>query len=174
MNHVDIQLRPRPRDFMNLRTPILTSAVLAVLALSACSAVGADEASSDTGGSIEMAISEVCTEASEAGCVLVNGTSVLLPSAFEQAGVTSARVADGGQNAVEVTFDQGGAEILHSLTEKAAGAGETARLVIRIGGELQAAVVVMEALEGDQAQIGLAPDESAQDLVDLISRDLKR
>jgi hypothetical protein len=26
----------------------------------------------------------------------------------------------------------------------------------------------MEALEGDQAQIGLAPDVSAQDIVDLI------
>lgn len=153
---------------MTFRTPILTSAVLAVLALSACSAGGADESSTDTGGSIEMAISEVCAEASYSECVSVNGTSVLLPSAFEQAGVTNARVADGSQNAVEVTFDQGGAEILHSLTEKAAEAGDTARLVIRIGGELQAAVVVMEALEGDQAQIGLAPDENAQDIVDLI------
>lgn len=153
---------------MTFRTSMLTSAVLAVLMLSACSAAGADEASPDSGGSIEMAVSEVCTDVSDATCVLVNGTSVLLPSAFEQAGVTDARVADGGQNAVEVTFDQSGAEILHTLTENAAGAGETARLVIRIGGKLQAAVVVMEALDGDQAQISLAPDESAQDIVDLI------
>jgi len=147
---------------------MLTSAVLAVLMLSACSAADADDASPDTGGTIEMAVSEVCTEASDADCVLVNGTSVLLPSAFEQAGVTNARVADGGQNAVEVTFDHSGAEILHTLTADAAEAGEAARLVIRIGGKLQAAVVVMEALEGDQAQIGLAPDENAQDIVDLI------
>jgi preprotein translocase subunit SecD len=149
---------------------MLTSTILAVVLLSACSTAGADQAPSDAGGTIEMAITDVCAEALDAGCVVVNGTSVVLPAAFEQAGVTSARVADGEQNAVEVTFDQDGAEILHSLTQEAAGAGESVRLVIRIGGELRAAVVVMEALQGDQAQIGLAPDESAQDIVELIER----
>ena len=153
---------------MTSRTPMLTSAVIAVVLLSACSTAGADQTPSGTGGTIEMAITDVCAEASDTGCVVVNGTSVVAPTGFEQAGVTSARVADGAQNAVEVTFDQDGAEILHALTEEAAGAGEAVRLVIRIGGELQAAVVVMEALVGDQAQIGLAPDESAQDIVDLI------
>lgn len=152
---------------MSFRTPMLASAVFAVMALSACSAAGADEAGSNTGGTIEMAISEVCTDGSDPGCVVVNGTSVELPSAFEQAGVMSSSVVE-GQNAVEVTFDPAGAEILHALTEEAAGAGESTRLVIRIGGELRAAVVVMEALEGDQAQIGLAPEVSAQDIVDLI------
>jgi len=150
------------------RTPMLTAAVLAVLALSACSTAGADQAPSGAGGTIEMAIADVCAEGSDAGCVVVNGTSVVLPAAFEQTGVTSARVADGGQNAVDVTFDQDGAEILHSLTEEAAGAEDPVRLVIRIGGELHAAVVVMEALTGDQVQIGLAPDVSAQDLVEVI------
>lgn len=154
---------------MTSRTPRLSLAVLAVLALSACSAAaGADEASPGTGGVIEMAISETCTDGSDAQCVSVNGTSVLLPSGFEVAGVRDSSVAEDGQNMVDVTFDNDGAEVFHALTEKAVGAGDSARLVIKIGGELQAAVLVMEALTGDQAQIGLSPDVSAKEIVDLI------
>ncbi|WP_133159804.1 hypothetical protein [Cryobacterium sp. TMN-39-2] len=67
-----------------------------------------------------------------------------------------------------MTFDKDGAEVFHALTEKAVGAGDSARLVIKIGGELQAAVLVMEALKGDHAQIGLSPDVIAKEIVDLI------
>ena len=152
---------------MTSRTPGLSVVILAVLALSACSAA-ADEASSGTGGTIELAISETCAERSDSQCVSVNGENVLLPSAFEQAGVEESSVAGDGQNAVDVTFNADGAEILHALTEKAARAGDSARLVISIGGELQAAVVVMEALEGDQVQIALSPHDNVQEIVDLI------
>ncbi|TFD72910.1 hypothetical protein [Cryobacterium gelidum] len=152
---------------MTSRTPRLSVVILAALALSACSAT-ADEVSSGTGGTIELAISETCAEGSDSQCVSVNGENVLLPSAFERAGVEESSVAGDGQNAVDVTFNADGAEILHALTEKAARAGDSARLVISIGGELQAAVVVMEALEGDQVQIALSPDDNVQEIVDLI------
>lgn len=150
------------------RTPRFALVALALLTLSACSAAAGDDASSGTGGTIELAVSETCTEGSDPQCVSVNGQSVLLPSAFEQAGVEESAVAVNGQNAVDVTFNEDGAAVFHALTEQAAGAGNAARLVIRIGGELQAAVQVMEALEGDQVQIAVSPDDSAQEIVDLI------
>ena len=154
---------------MTSRTPRLSAVVLAVLVLSACSsAAGADEPSSGAGGMVELAVAETCGEGSESPCVLVNGENVSLPDAFEEAGVEDASVAGGGQSAVDVTFTADGATVLHELTEQAVEAGDQARLVMRIGGEVQAAVVVMEALTGDQLQIGLSPDESAQELVDQI------
>lgn len=155
---------------MTSRTARLSLVVLAVLAFSGCSAaVGSDERSSATGGTIELAVSETCTAGSDPQCVVVNGQSVVLPSAFESAGVEDAAVADGdGQNAVDVTFNDEGAAVLRTLTEQAAGAGDAARLVMKIGGEIRAAVRVMEALEGDYVQIALSPDDNAQDVVDLI------
>ena len=115
-----------------------------------------------------MAVSETCTEVSPQ-CVSVNGVNVVLPSAFEQASVEAAAVAEGnGQNAVDVTFSKDGEVVFHALTEKAAKAGAAARLVMKIGGELQAAVAVMQALEGNHLQINLSPDDSAQKVVDLI------
>lgn len=154
---------------MTSRTSRLTLAVIVLFSLSACSsAAGADEASSGTGGTIDMAVSDTCTAGSDSKCILVNGESVMLPSTFQEAGVKDSTVAENGQSAVDVTFNEDGAKILQALTKEAAGAGDSARLLIRIGDELQAAVRVMEALEGDQIQIALSPDESAQDLVDLI------
>ena len=118
-----------------------------------------------------MAVSQTCAASSDLHCVAVTGENVVLPSAFERAGVGDAAVAEGeGRNAVDVTFSEDGAVVFHALTEKAAGAGSTARLVMRIGGELKAAVVVMQAMEGDQVQIGLSPDDNAQGVVDLIRR----
>lgn len=153
---------------MSSRTPRITLVLLAVFALSACSATTDSGASSTPGGMIEMAVTETCTEAADSECVSVSGANVLLPSAFEQAGVKDSSIADNGQNAIDVTFNEDGAKVFHSLTEQAAGAGDSARLVIRIGGELRAAVAVVEALEGDQVEIGLSPDDSAQEIVDLI------
>lgn len=151
------------------RLRLVAPAVLAVVALSACSATaGAEEASPGAGHTIEMAVSELCTDAAASECVTVNGDAVVLPTAFDQAGVESASVAEDGQNAIDVTFTAAGAEVLHALTEQAAVAGNTARLVIRIGGELRAAVVVMQALEGDEVQIGLSEENSAPELVELI------
>jgi hypothetical protein len=156
---------------MTARTSRLTLAALAVLVLSACSAaVGADPTSSASGGTIELAVSETCVEGSSPQCVSVKGENVVVPTTFERAGVKDASVVDNdGNNAVGVTFDDAGAAVLHALTEKAAQAGSSARLVMKIGGELQNAVAVMQALEGDYVQIALAADDSAQDLVDLIN-----
>ncbi|TFC52846.1 MULTISPECIES: hypothetical protein [unclassified Cryobacterium] len=100
--------------------------------------------------------------------MLVNGDSVLLPSTFQEAGVKNSSVAENGQSAVDVTFNDDGAKVWQELTEEAVGAGDSARLLIKIGDKLQAAVRVMDVSTGDQVQIALAPDESAQDLVDLI------
>jgi len=157
---------------MTSRTVRLYSVVLAVLALSACSAApGVDATSSVRGGAIELAVSQTCAEGSDPQCVSVKGENVVLPAAFERAGVEDATVAEGeGQHAVDVTFGDDGAVVFHTLTGRAAGAGSSARLVIRIGGEIQGAVVVMQALEGDQIQIALSPDDNAPGIVDLIRR----
>ena len=157
---------------MNSRTLSVVSVVLAALALSACSSTpGIATTPTIAGGAIELAVSQTCAASSDPQCVAVNGENVVLPGAFERAGVGDAVVAEGeGRNAVDVTFSEDGAVVFHALTEKAAGAGSTARLVMRIGGELKAAVVVMQAMEGDQVQIGLSPDDNAQGVVDLIRR----
>jgi hypothetical protein len=158
---------------MTSRTRSFPLVALIGLALCGCSpAVGADAPAAsapatNAGGSVEMAVSETCTDMADPQCVSVNGQDVLLPPAFEKAGVVAAAVADvAGQNGVDVTFDEAGATVLQALTKEAAEAGADARLLIRIGGELQSAVVVLEALEGAEAQIVLARDDDAQDLVD--------
>jgi hypothetical protein len=157
---------------MNSPTLHIASLVLVVLALSACSSTpGIVATPTNAGGAIELAVSQTCATSSGPQCVAVNGENVVLPAVFERAGVGNAAVAEGeGRNAVDVTFNQEGAVVFRALTEKAAGAGSTARLVMRIGGELKAAVVVMQAMENDQVQIGLSPDDNAQGVVDLIRR----
>jgi hypothetical protein len=151
------------------RTARLSAAVFAVLVLGACTTpAGADETPTRAGGTIEMAISETCSSGSDPLCVTVNGESVLLPSAFEEAGVQDSGVAEDGQNMVDVTFTADGATVLHTLTETAVAAGQSSRLVIKIGDELQAAVVVMEALTGNQVELALSPETNAEDIVALI------
>ncbi|MET3768901.1 hypothetical protein ABIB15_001587 [Marisediminicola sp. UYEF4] len=155
---------------LNSRTPWLSLIALVVLVLSACSAAdGAEEGSSVTGGAIELAVSETCTDVSDPQCVSVNGVNVVLPSVFERANVEDAVVAAvEGQNAVDVTFSSDGEVVFNTLSDKAAQAGDAARLVMKIGGKIQAAVTVMQALDGNQMQIILSPEESAQEVVDLI------
>lgn len=143
--------------------------MLLTLALSACSAPdGAGGTSAGTAGAIELAVSETCADSSDPQCVSVNGESVILPSAFERAGVAAVEVAD--QNAVDVTFSGDGAGVFHSLTERASGGGKTARLLVKVGDEMLAAVLVMQAQQGDHVQIRLSADKSAQHVVDLVRR----
>lgn len=153
---------------MIARTRRLYLLVPVLLVLSACSTAGGnDETSPIARGAIEFALSEACAEASDSQCVSVNGERIVLPPIFERAGVQAAAVAEGeGQNAVEVTFTDDGAAILHTLTERAVGGTE--RLVMKIGDEIVAAVVVAEVLDGKQLQISLSPDDSAKEIVDLI------
>lgn len=154
---------------MPSRLSRLTLVSVVLFALSACSSPArTDEASLGTEGMIAMAVSETCTTGSDAKCVTVNGESVLLPVTFQEAGVEDSRVAESAQSAVDVLFTENGAKILQALTKEATGASDSARLLIRIGDEILASVRVMDALEGDQIQIALSPDESAQEIVDLI------
>ena len=157
---------------MASRTPRLSLVVLVVLALSGCSAgVGASDTASANGGAIELAVSQTCADGADPQCVQVNGEDVVLPSAFERAGAEDATIAEGeGQNTVDVTFTEDGAVVFNALTVKAVQAGDSARLIIKIGGEIQAAVVVMDALKGDHVQIGVSRDDNAQRIVDLIHK----
>ncbi len=156
---------------MTSRTRGLYLLAPVLLTLSACSTEGGtDEKSPIAQGAIEFAISELCAEKSDSQCVLVNGESIMLPSTFERAGVEAAVVAEGeGHNAVDLMLTDDGATILHTLTEEAAGG--TARLVMKIGDEIMAAVMVAEAVEGKQLQIALAPDDDAKRIVELIQGD---
>lgn len=151
------------------RLPLL---LLVVLALSGCStAGGTGDIASAPGGSIEFAVSETCTDEANPKCIAVNGETVVSPSAFERADVEDATIAEGaGQNAVDVTFNEEGAVVFHALTDKAIQAGDSARLVIKIGGEIQAAVRVMEAIEDDHVQILISPEDSATEIIDRIHK----
>jgi len=158
---------------MTSRTQRLSVVLVALLALSGCASPGGTDAPGATpGGTIELAVSEICVEGSDAECILVSDQYVLRPSAFERASVENAVVAEaGGQNAIDVTFTDDGAVVLSALTAKAAAAGASARLVIKIGGEIRSAPFVAEALTGNQVLIALSPDDNAQETVDLINGD---
>lgn len=155
---------------MTSKIPTLFLIVLVVLVLSACSTASSDvETSSVTGGGIELAVSETCAKGSGPQCVSINDENVLLPLGFERAGVEDTTVLESdGQNTVDVRFSEEGAVVFHALTAKAAQAGDAARLVLKVGDDVLASVIVEQVLEGDHVQIGLAPDDSAQEVVDLI------
>lgn len=145
----------------------LTSVAVACVALSACSAtISGDETAPIAGGSIGLALSETCRDDSDLQCVSVNGESVMLPLAFERADVEGA-VAIDGQNAIALTLSADGAEVLRTLTERAAEGADTARLVVAIDDELLAAVRVIEPLTGATVHLALPPDTTAQDLIAL-------
>jgi len=158
---------------LNSRKSGLAVLAIVVVWLSGCSAADdSDQLSSNSSGMIALAVSETCAEGSSPECASVNDQHVVLPASFERAGVKDAVVAEaGGQNAVEVTFTDEGAAVFAALTEEAAQAGGDARLVIKIGDEIRATVMVVEPLSGDSVMIALSPDDSAQEVVDLISND---
>ena len=131
------------------------------LTLSGCSA-------DDTGGTIEMALTETCVEGSGPQCVVVEGEAVREPAVFEQADVQSAVRSQAQENAIEITFSPEGADVLADLTRKAVEAGTDSRVVLRVGGELVAAVVVMEPLEDAEVMISLGPDRDPEELLDRI------
>lgn len=139
-----------------------------VVTLSACSAAGVREPTPPPGrGAIELALAGMCEQGTDTTCTPVNGESITTPSAFERADVeAAAAVAGAAQSAVDVTFTDEGAAVLHTLTEQAAGGSQ--RLVMKVGDEIIAAIVVAEPLEGKQVQIALSNDADAQRMADLI------
>ncbi|UTT61767.1 hypothetical protein [Microcella humidisoli] len=153
---------------MTSRTNILSLLGVICVALSACSTTtGEDQLRPTAGGAIELAVSETCSDESDPQCISVNGESVVFPSAFERAGVDDA-VAIDGQNAIALTLNADGAEVLRTLTEQAAEAADTARLVIAIGDEILTAARVIEPLTDATVHVVLPPDRTAQDLITLI------
>jgi hypothetical protein len=152
-----------------------SSVGLLLLAMSGCAAeVAEDEKAPTTGGGIEMAVSQTCDSGSLPECISVNGEYVMVvPSDFVRAGVEDAvAVANGETSAVDVKFDSGGATVFQTSTAEAAQAGETARLVMKVGDTVLSAVAVPEALQSDSVLVALPPDASADELVDSI-RDLR-
>ena len=148
------------------------AAGLVLLGLSACSTgEGAGEPTAVArGGSLDIAVSQTCTENSDPQCTLVNGEYVLvIPSDFTRAGVESAAVASSNQSdLVDVRFDTDGAVVLQSASAAVAGAGSEARLVLRADDQVFAALTVPEALEGNEVQIAPSSTVSAEQLVELI------
>ncbi|MBZ2195771.1 hypothetical protein [Occultella gossypii] len=148
---------------------------LLVLVVSACSAGGTGDGPTPTptGGAVELAVAQACTAGSGADCVPVNGEHVEVSAAeFSRAGVAEATaVPDAGEgDAVDLTFDPDGAAVLQELSAQAAGAGETARLVIRVGETLVSAAAVPEPLEeaAGNVRIALPDGTSAADVVEEI------
>ncbi|WP_163544753.1 hypothetical protein [Occultella kanbiaonis] len=148
---------------------------LLVLVASACSAGGAGDGPTPTptGGAIELAVAQSCTPGSGADCVPVNGEHVEVGAAeFSRAGVAdAAAVPDAGDHdAVDLTFDPDGTAVLQDLSAQAVGAGDTARLVMRVGETLVSAAAVPEPLEEAVGTVRIALPEgtSADDVVELI------
>lgn len=141
------------------------------LALSGCASAPVP-GGAPTEGSLELAVSETCTEGSDPQCILVGDDYVMRPAAFEHATVADAAESDGQeQNAVDITFTAEGAAVLQDLTAQAAQSAGDARLLISAGGEIVSAAQVMEALEGDQITIALAPQHTAREVLDLMVGD---
>ena len=157
---------------MNTRTRGLSLLILIALALGGCSTAVEPGLTSETpGGTIELAVSETCVEGSDSQCVSVQGQYIVSPAVFKTATIEDAVASErDGQNTVDVTFTDDGAAIVNSLTAEAVQAGGEARLVMRIGDEIRAAVTVAEPLTGDSLTIALSPDDSAQEVVDLINK----
>ncbi|WP_417234597.1 hypothetical protein [Arthrobacter sp.] len=147
--------------------------LLALLAFNACSADdGGNEPPSATEGGIELAVSATCAEGSDPKCVSIKGSYIERPSTFDRAAVENATAAEGqGPNVIDVTFTKEGATVFQALTEKAARAKDSARLVMKIGGEIQSVVTVMEPVKEDHVQVVFSPDKSAQEAIDLIHAD---
>jgi preprotein translocase subunit SecD len=144
--------------------------LLVVLALSACSTpVATHTTSPASAAAIYLAVSKTCVEGSGPECVSVNGENVLVPGAFQRAGVTKVSFAEGDtQNEVNVTLSKDGTTVFHALTKKAAQAGNSARLVLKAGHEMLAADVVRQALTGSHVQIVFPRGGAAQKAADLI------
>ena len=75
---------------------------------------------------------------------------------------------------VDETHDEDGTAVLLALSDEAAEASSSARLVIKVGGKIQAAVTVMRALVGDQVQVACSARRQRSGLRRPDSRRLKR
>lgn len=140
-----------------------------VLVLSGCAGEAGADGRTEPAGAIELAVSETCVPDSTPECVAVNGEHVVVPAAgYRRAEVASVAVADDQPgNAVDVTLSSEGAEVLESSTAEVAQAGDDARLVIKVGGEVLFAVAVAEPVTGDHFLLALPHEMSAEEFVEM-------
>lgn len=156
---------------MGSRVGKVCCVAMGVLVLSGCAGeAGADD--STTTGALELAVSETCVPDSTPECVAVNGEHVVVPSAdFVRAGVESVTVAaDQPGNAVDVTFSSEGAAVLGTTTAEVAQAGDEARLVIKVGNEVVAAVAVAQPQNGAHVQMALPAELSPEEFIEKVGR----
>ncbi|MBI9115601.1 hypothetical protein [Sanguibacter suaedae] len=152
------------------RTTLL---VIVAAALGGCAAEEEpDQTPGAPSGTVGLAVSVTCDEGSDPLCVPIGDQHVMSPAGYQAVPVDDAAVAErDGQNSVALTFTEDGADALTALTEEAAEAGDSARLVMRVGDEIRSAVEVPGPVDGNTLTIALPPDESAQEVVDLIVED---
>lgn len=138
--------------------------------LSGCSVANTNTAgSSSGGGNIQMAVSKTCVEGVDSSCVLINGQSVTNPSVFQNAGIQSANIVQNdGQNAIHVTFTETGSGIIYALSEDVAQAGNTGRLILKVGDEMLGAIALPQALVSNDLQIALPVSKNPQEILSLI------
>jgi hypothetical protein len=154
---------------MTFRRYRLVLVSILALALSGCDPTGVPGTTPPaTGGFVELAVSETCAEESNPHCIHIGDDYVMRPSTFEDAPVANAAASEGQQDAVDLTFTAEGAAVLQDLTDQAAQAEGDARLLLKAGGKIVGATVVMEALQGDHVTIALPPEHTAQEVLDLI------
>ncbi|MBK4347070.1 hypothetical protein [Lacisediminihabitans changchengi] len=145
----------------------LSALVLCALALSGCATTSASKATEPSSqAKLELAVSETCADSSDAHCVLVNGEGVVMPVAFQDAGVQKASVVENhGQSEIDVTFTGTGAALLEALTEQAAKSGSTARLVMKTGDKIVGSTLVSETIMSHEVSIVVPQTDDAQALV---------
>lgn len=152
------------------RTSKVAVVIIASLGLAGCTVPSdSDTESSPAEGSIELAVTETCGESSDAQCIGIGQESVIRPAEFDVAPVAEVEVSDDSQqNAVDITLTEEGSRVVTDLTGEASEQGDDTRLVMKVGGEIIAAVRVEETLVGEDLTISLAPDQDPQDIVELI------
>lgn len=157
---------------MDSRVGRVCTVGLMVLILSGCAVEGGADRPAATAGAIEVAVSETCDAGSTPECVAVNGEHVVVAASdFLRADVEAVAVADDQPgNAVDVTLSNEGAAVLETSTSEVAMAGDDARLVIKVGGEVFSAVAVAETLRGDHFSMALPADMSAQEFIERVGR----
>lgn len=155
---------------MTFRRYRLVLVSILALALSGCGTTGVPGTTPPaTAGFVELAVSETCAEESSPQCIHIGDDYVMRPSTFEDAPVANAAASEGQQqDAVDLTFTAEGAAVLQDLTDQVAQAEGDARLLLKAGGKIIGATVVMEALQGDHVTIALPPEHTAQEVLDLI------
>jgi hypothetical protein len=145
---------------------------MGVLVLSGCAGEAGANGPTTAAGAIELAVSETCVPDSTPECVAVNGEHVVVPPAdFSRAEVESvAGAADQQGNAVDITLSNEGAAVLETFTAEVAQAGDDARLVIKVGNEVLAAVAVAQPQRGDHVQVALPADMSPDEFIERLGQ----